>query len=189
MVNMLKVVIAVIVFLSIIGVALLGKKIKRVIIFKTATPLNNESNWLVIITGLIAIGIMISNYINKRPEATWYAWMGILIFFLGGLLHLFARRHLGEQRTLQEAMKEGFTAAQIGLYRKIRHPSKSALLLMFLGLGIALQSTWGTIVLITIFLPALIYRISQEEQKMLDDYGDRWLAYKSETKRLIPGIF
>ena len=188
MVNMLKVSAAILVLLLIIGIAMLGKRIRRVLIFRSATTINNESKYIEIITGLLAIIIIISDYASKKPDTIWYMWLGQLIFFLGGLMQLFARKALGEEKTLQEGMKSEFNAAQTGLYKRLRYPSKTALLLMLLGLGIATQSVWGIIITVVIFFPAMLFRISAEEQKMQDDFSDRWITYKSETKRIIPGI-
>lgn len=185
-INMLKVALFVVIILFIIGIAMLGKRIKRVLIFRSAKPINNEGLYIEIITGLLTLALIIFGY--KKTDAIWYMGVGHLIFFLGGLLHLYARKTLGEEKTLQDAMKSEFHAAQTGLYKKLRYPSKTALLLMLLGLSIATQSLWGIILTIVIFFPAMLFRISQEERQMADDFSDRWITYKSETKRIIPGI-
>jgi len=186
MVDMLKVAAAIAILLLIIGIAMLGKRIKKVLIFRSAKPTNNEGLYIELITGILTLAIVIFGY--KKPEAEWYMWAGQVIFFGGGLLHIYARRALGEEKTLQDSMKTEFHAAQTGLYKKLRYPSKTALLLMLLGISIATQSTWGLILTAVIFFPAMLFRISQEERQMADDFSDRWITYKSETKRIIPGI-
>jgi protein-S-isoprenylcysteine O-methyltransferase Ste14 len=75
------------------------------------------------------------------------------------------------------------------MYAKIRHPNKAALLLILIGLCFALGSIWARAVLVFLFVPSLLYRISQEERALLDQFGDRWMAYKEDTKRIIPGVF
>ena len=188
MVNMIKVALAIAILNLIISFAILGKRTKYLLIFKTGTPRTSESTMVYYLTGYLTLGVIVFGYLNSRPEATWFAWAGMVIFFAGGLMQIFNRKYVGSALTLQDSMKEGFTSAQIGFYHKIRHPGKSALVLMLLGLGIATQSLWGIIVLLALFLPSLLFKISQEEQKLLDDYGERWIAYKSDTKRLIPGV-
>jgi len=188
MVNTLKVLAAVVALLIIIGLGMLGKKVVRVLIFKTAKTHSNESIVLEFITGAVTAGIAIAYYTSKQPIADAFMWTGIIVFFLGGILQLIARKQLYEEKTFEERLSASFAAAQTGLYSKIRHPNKSALLLMMLGFCLAMGSIWGLALTIILFLPSVLYRISQEERTLLDKFGDRWMSYKDDTKRLIPGI-
>lgn len=188
MVNMLKIMAAVIVLLIIIDIALLGKKLFRALIFKTAKPYSGESVWIERITMLITIGISLAYYIKNKPDADAFMWIGTALFFLGGLLQLIARRQLHEDKTFQERLNAGFEAAQTGIYSKIRHPGKTALLLIILGFCMAMGSIWGLAFTIILFIPSLLYRMSQEEKTLMDEFGDRWIAYKEDTKRIIPKI-
>ena len=188
MVNMLKILVALAVLLIIIGIAMLGGKIFRFLIFRSAKTKSSESAWMEIIAGLITIGIALFYYVNKKPDATIAMWTGAILFFLGGLLQIMARRQLHEDKTFQERLSAGFDAAQTGLYAKLRYPSKTALLLMMLGICLATQSWWALGLYFIIFIPSALFRISQEEKEMLDQFGDRWMSYKEETKRIIPYI-
>ncbi len=189
MVNMLKILAAVIILLAIIGIGILGKKLFRALIFKTAKTPSNESKVLEVITGLVVIGIAIANYARKEPDATITMWIGAAVFFLGGLLQLIARKQLYEDKTFEERLSTGFEAAQTGLYSKLRHPSKTALLIIIIGICLALGSIWGLALLAVLFFPSVLYRISQEERALLDKFGERWIEYQSDSKRIIPGIF
>ena len=188
MVNMIKVLIAVIVLLIIIGIALLGKKVTRTLIFKTAKTSNNESTWMVIITELLTIGIATAYYVKNNPAADAIMWTGLFVFFLGGLLQIIARRHLHEDKTFEDRLSAGFEAAQTGIYTKLRHPNKTAQLLLVIGFSMMMGSIWALALAIILFFPSVLYRISQEERALLDKFGDRWMDYKSDTKRIIPKI-
>lgn len=186
---MLKVLAAVIVLLIIIGIALLGKKITRTLIFKTAKTPSNESIWIEMISAILVLGISLAHYTTNKPDATITMWIGALVFFLGGILQLIARKQLYEDKTFEQRLSAEFSAAQTGLYAKIRHPSKTALILIMTGLSLTLGSMWATGLLVILFLPSLLYRVSQEERALLDKFGDRWMDYQNETKKLIPGVF
>ncbi|MBW3016285.1 isoprenylcysteine carboxylmethyltransferase family protein [Candidatus Woesearchaeota archaeon] len=188
MVNMLKILIAVTVLLIIIDIAMLGKKLFRALIFKTAKPYSGESIWIERITMLITIGISLAYYIKNKPDADVFMWIGTSLFFLGGILQLIARRQLHEDKTFEDRLRTGFEAAQTGLYSKIRHPSKLALIIIILGFSMAMGSIWGLAFTIILFLPSMLFRISQEERTLMDEFGDRWIAYKEDTKRMIPGV-
>ncbi len=189
MVNMLKILAAAVILLATISFGMLGRRLFRMFIFKTAKTPSNESVVLEIATGLLVAGIAIANYARKEPEVTTAMWIGVLVFFLGGVLQLFARKHLHDDKTFEDRLSSGFAAAQTGMYSKLRHPSKTALLLILIGLCLALGSWWGLGLLAVLFLPSLMYRISQEERALLDKFGERWIDYQSDSKRIIPGIF
>lgn len=189
MVNMLKVLVAVILLLAIISFGVLGKRLWRMLTFNTARTHSSESAWVEIATGIITAAIAILPYTNKKPEATIAMWAGVIVFFIGGIVQLTARKQLQENKTFQERLSEGFDAAQTGIYTKIRHPGKSALLLLMLGISLSLGSGWGIVLTIALFLPSVLYRISQEEKMLLDEFGERWLTYKQDTKRIMPKVF
>jgi len=188
MVNMLKVLTAVVILLAIIGLAMLGKKLLRALIFRTAKTHNNESKFIEIVLGLLVIIIALTNYIRQTPEGDWVMAIGALLFFVGGIIQLLARKQLYDDKTQEDRLGTEFAAGQTGLYSKIRHPSKLALLLILIGFCLALKSYWALGILFVLFFPSMLYRISQEEKALLDKFGNRWQAYKSDSKKLIPGI-
>jgi protein-S-isoprenylcysteine O-methyltransferase Ste14 len=76
-----------------------------------------------------------------------------------------------------------------GMFKKIRHPSYSASLLSFLGLGIMLGN-WVSLCIV--FLPVLgafLYRIYVEESVLMDNFKEDYLDYKKKTKKLVPYLF
>ena len=186
MVNMLKILVAVTALQTIIGIALLGKNLTRAYLFNSARVKNTEGLWLEAITASLVVIIAIAHYLRNKPEATIAMLIGTFIFFAGGLLQLIARKQLYEDKTFEERLSSGFEAAQTGLYAHIRYPSKSAMLLLLTGLCVTLGSWWSLGLLYLLFFPSALYRISQEEQTLLDKFGNRWLSYKEDTKRIIP---
>src|SRR5574341_2245790 len=120
MVNMIKVLVAVIILLIIIDIGMLGKKALRALIFKTAKTPSNESTVMEWITGLLVIGLSFAYYIKQQPITDPTMWAGVVVFFLGGILQFIARRQLYEDKTFEERLMSGFEAAQMGLYAKIR---------------------------------------------------------------------
>jgi protein-S-isoprenylcysteine O-methyltransferase Ste14 len=81
------------------------------------------------------------------------------------------------------------TVVDTGPYRYVRHPSYTGALLIFVGLGLALQS-WGAIlVLAMIFAVAFGYRMHVEEEALISELGEAYISYSRRTKRLIPYVY
>ncbi|MGD0172744.1 MAG: isoprenylcysteine carboxylmethyltransferase family protein [Halobacteriota archaeon] len=83
----------------------------------------------------------------------------------------------------------GSTVVQTGPYRYVRHPSYTGLIIIFVGLGLALQS-WGAILaLMLIFAVVWGLRIYVEEKALISALGEPYRVYARKTKQLIPYVF
>jgi protein-S-isoprenylcysteine O-methyltransferase Ste14 len=95
---------------------------------------------------------------------------------------------LGERFSGLVAIQPGHTLVTSGVYGVIRHPSYLGLLVNSLGWSLAFRSGVG-IILTILLVPALLARISAEENLLRDQFGDEYNAYCSHTWRLIPRIY
>jgi protein-S-isoprenylcysteine O-methyltransferase Ste14 len=75
-----------------------------------------------------------------------------------------------------------------GPYRYIRHPSYLGLFLIVIGIGLALHSWAGILVLLVMNGVAFGYRMHVEEKVLVSELGDDYVQYIKRTKRLIPYI-
>jgi len=75
-----------------------------------------------------------------------------------------------------------------GIYGVIRHPSYLGLLINSLGWSLAFRSGVG-VLLTLLLIPPLLARINAEENLLRSEFGDEYDAYRSQTWRLIPGIY
>lgn len=189
MVNMLKVVIAVLILLVIVGIGILGKKLKKAYIFNSAKPNNEESFWIEFCAGVLVVAIAISDYLNNRPDFNPLMVLGLILFFAGGILQFTARKNLFDDLTFEHRLGSGFEAAQTKIYAHLRYPGASALILLLLGFALSLGSFWGLALTILLFIPSVLFQISQEERALHDKFGDRWLRYAGKSKKLIPSVW
>jgi protein-S-isoprenylcysteine O-methyltransferase Ste14 len=75
-----------------------------------------------------------------------------------------------------------------GPYARVRHPMYAGMLVMFAGIPIALGSWWGLVVLVAI-LPALIWRLLDEERFLARNLPG-YVEYQNTVRyRLIPRIW
>lgn len=95
------------------------------------------------------------------------------------------------ENTYASAIIETFNAQTVistGPYRIVRHPMYLGAVLLFIGTPIALGSCWGLLA-VCITLPALIWRLVEEEKALTADlpgYSDYCIQVRW---RLLPGIF
>ena len=76
-----------------------------------------------------------------------------------------------------------------GVYRSVRHPMYTALLLYSIGQALVVPN-WVAGPANLIALAALMMlRLPVEERLMLDTFGSEYAAYMSRTKRLVPGVW
>lgn len=82
----------------------------------------------------------------------------------------------------------GQTVVATGPYARLRHPMYAGGLVMLCGMPVALGSWWGLLV-IAAMLPALIWRLLDEE-KFLARSLPGYAAYQAKVRyRLVPGVW
>jgi len=104
-------------------------------------------------------------------------WLGILAVF---------RANTYAAATIQVA--QGQTVVSTGPYGVVRHPMYAAALLMLLGIPVSLGSWWGVLVLAAI-LPALAWRLIDEERVLLRDLAGYAEYRRKVPSRLIPYLW
>jgi protein-S-isoprenylcysteine O-methyltransferase Ste14 len=114
---------------------------------------------------------------------------GSLCLALG--LWLFYRSHadLGTNWSITLEVREGHQLVTRGVYRHVRHPMYSALLLYSLGQALVLPN-WvaGPSYIVPVGLLVAL-RIGPEEQMMLVEFPKDYEAYARRTSRLVPGVW
>lgn len=114
--------------------------------------------------------------------------VGVLLIFLGSMLRRYCWRTLGEYFTGDVSVKPDQPIISSGPYRLVRHPSYTAGMMMYIGIGFALGS-WLSLALLTITTVATYsYRVLVEERVLLDALGQPYDAFLKGRKRFIPYI-
>ena len=114
---------------------------------------------------------------------------GIVCLAVG--LWLFARSHvdLGTNWSITLEVREKHQLVTHGIYRTLRHPMYSALLLYSLGQALVVPN-WIAGPSYAVAMSLLVaLRLGPEERMMLEEFGKDYEAYRARTKRLVPGIW
>ena len=113
--------------------------------------------------------------------------IGLSISILGGIVACWARYMLGKNWSLSIQQKENHELIQNGIYKVIRHPIYTGLLLLFIGNAIIVGDNRAIIAIILAFV-ALWLKLRKEEKLLTEIFGNQYTNYKSHTKALIPFI-
>jgi protein-S-isoprenylcysteine O-methyltransferase Ste14 len=106
-------------------------------------------------------------------------------------LWLFHRSHvdLGLNWSPTLELRESHQLVTHGIYRAIRHPMYTSLLLYGIGQALVVPNWFAGPFYLIAMATLVALRLGVEERMMLDAFGDQYAAYMRSTKRLIPGIW
>jgi protein-S-isoprenylcysteine O-methyltransferase Ste14 len=106
-------------------------------------------------------------------------------------LWLFYRSHadLGTNWSITLEVREEHRLITEGVYRVVRHPMYSALVLYSVGQALVIPNWVAGPSNLLAFAVLLALRIRAEERMMDERFGDEYAAYSARTKRLIPGVW
>lgn len=153
---------------------------------------SDRSFWFIVVGMIAAFYLPPIEYLLFEavlPRAFFMQILGLLFIVLGSVLFVWARRTLGRFYSGHVSVIDGQQLVQSGPYRFIRHPAYAGYLLMALGLAVGYSSLGGTAALISLLLPAVIYRIRVEDRLLAEHFGAQFSKYASRTKHLVPGIW
>ena len=106
-------------------------------------------------------------------------------------LWLFYRSHadLGTNWSITLEVREGHRLITQGVYRGVRHPMYSALLLHSVGHALVIPNWVAGLSNLVAFAVVFALRIGAEERMMSQQFGNEYGAYAARTKRLIPRVW
>ena len=114
--------------------------------------------------------------------------IGISLILLGSLLRRYCWRTLGEYFTGDVRARSDQPVIDTGPYKLVRHPSYTAGMMMFIGIGLSLGS-WLSLALLTVAtIATYVYRVVVEERALLETIGEPYRVYCGERKRFIPYV-
>lgn len=119
----------------------------------------------------------------------WPRLAALLLLLAGMAIRWLAILTLGFSFSTNVAIHPAQTLHRNGLFRWVRHPSYTGMLLIFAAIGLA-QRNWFSIAIMLVFpMAALIYRIHVEEIALMQAFGQDYVEYRAHTSRLVPGIY
>jgi protein-S-isoprenylcysteine O-methyltransferase Ste14 len=127
------------------------------------------------------------NFWNARllPEASWVLWIGLVLTALGVGISIWARVSLGTNWSGMVTLKQDHELVRKGLYRWIRHPIYTGILLGFIGTAMIkdhLRSWIG----FAILLASFYFKARREERFLRQEFGPGFEEHQKHTGMFLP---
>jgi len=114
--------------------------------------------------------------------------VGALIFIIGLIITVNAQMTLKLNYSSTLRIKEGHQLITHGIYKHVRHPVYSGVILCAFAIAIYATSLLGFLIALTA-IPLFNYRIGVEEKMLIKEFGGEYLEYAKATWKLFPYIY
>jgi protein-S-isoprenylcysteine O-methyltransferase Ste14 len=122
------------------------------------------------------------------PHRVIFFWIGVAMLIGGALLRRHCFRVLGKFFTGAVTVQSDHAVIDRGAYRWVRHPSYTAGIMMFAGIGLALGN-WVSVAVLTLIPVAVYnYRVKVEERALLANLGESYRQFMRTRKRFVPFV-
>jgi protein-S-isoprenylcysteine O-methyltransferase Ste14 len=160
--------------------------------FTSASSAQDEGTFRALIIGspLAMIAASAASLVPRLtiPYPVVAATLGTILLIAGAVLRRYCFNALGKSFTGIVIVSQDQRIVQDGVYRFVRHPSYTAALLMFTGIGLALGSWISLAILFLVHCCLYGIRVAVEEKALLQTLGKPYREYMSRTKRFIPFV-
>ncbi|MGX1984147.1 protein-S-isoprenylcysteine O-methyltransferase Ste14 [Thermolongibacillus altinsuensis] len=125
--------------------------------------------------------------LNKNIQTFTYI-IGLILFVCGGYLRVKAKKDLQGYFSHSLKIDQNHQLITTGLYRYVRHPAYLGTTLVLISTSLIFNS-WIGFFLVVLLSPLGIKRIQNEEKMLIDKFGDDYISYSKQVKRIIPYLF
>jgi len=115
----------------------------------------------------------------------WARWAAFAVGLAGLGFWTWTHLALGTLWSPQLQLRANHRLVTSGPYRRIRHPMYTAILIWVASLGLVMAN-WIPILFAALAAVFLVARVPQEEQMMLEQFGDEYREYMRRTGRFLP---
>ncbi|MCW3087521.1 MAG: isoprenylcysteine carboxylmethyltransferase family protein [Sediminibacterium sp.] len=129
-------------------------------------------------------------YMNHAEQSSLALTLVGAALLLGGIgIRIWAIRTLGKHFTATVTLTDDHQLVKDGPYRWVRHPSYLGAFMALVGCPVFLNAHWAILIAVAAMTIAYYLRIGVEEKMLSAYFGQRYLDYKKDTKRIIPFIW
>ncbi len=121
--------------------------------------------------------------------AQWLKTAALVLMLAGLAIRWTAIFTLGFSFSTNVAIHPTQMLRKTGLFKWVRHPSYTGMLLNFIAIGVY-ERNWVSLAIMLAFpMAAIVYRIYVEEMALKQAFGEDYVIYSSVTSRLVPWLY
>jgi len=163
-----------------------------VTLHRETTP-GNRMMGLVFLALVLGLAFLVARFALNGPASVgvWgvprgVVLAGLLLCAAGVLVIAIAQRQMGE--SFRIGIDDAKTAlVSRGLFRRVRNPIYSGLLMLLLGVALVIPCT-ASVLLGSAAAAAIAIHTRLEERHLLELHGDAYRAYAAGVGRFLPGV-
>ena len=132
----------------------------------------------------------VSNWLDFANYSlpAWAGWLGVIL--IAGAVFVFWRAHadLGLNWSPTLEIREKHELITRGIYSYLRHPMYASQWLWVFAQPLLLQNWIAGFINLLVFVPFYFLRVRQEEQLMLEQFGDQYRSYMQKVGAVLPKL-
>ena len=152
----------------------------------------SDPSWIWMMGGSIVGMALAFAFAGAHPRLPGPRWaplaVGLALMVAGMAFRLWAVRTLGSFFRVTVGVTDEQRVVETGPYRLLRHPSYTGMLIVYLGVGAALDS-WLSVGAGTACMAVGILDRIRHEERLLRDGLPAYASYAGRTKRLVPFVW
>src|SRR5262249_19999548 len=121
------------------------------------------------------------------PEVLGLLWTGVLLTAVGVGIGVWARLSLGTNWSGMVTLKKDHELVRTGLYRWIRHPIYTGILVGFLGTELIKGNLRGLLGLLILWL-SFYFKARREEKFLRQEFGEGFEGHARHTGMFLPKL-
>ena len=121
------------------------------------------------------------------PEAPGVLWAGVLVTTLGVGIGVWARLSLGTNWSGMVTLKKDHELIRTGLYKRIRHPIYTGILVGFLGTELIKGQVRGLLGFLILWL-SFYFKARREENFLRQEFGEGFEEHARHTGMFLPKL-
>jgi protein-S-isoprenylcysteine O-methyltransferase Ste14 len=118
-------------------------------------------------------------------DHTVVVWLGLVLVVFGVGIAIWGRGAMQAAGTNVDPCRPTTAIVNSGPFRFSRNPLYMALMLMFFGLSLALNTWWGIVVLVPLVIVMHYGVVLREERYLNQKFGVSYQQYRSKVRRYI----
>ncbi len=135
---------------------------------------------------VLFLGVALEHFLWERPVCLVAVGIGLVLYALGLMVRLSAIRALGRFWSLHLEIRQDHQLVTEGIYRHMRHPAYSAIVLEVISVPLVANAYWMLVFSVAWYVTLIVLRWHREEREMIVKFGEQYVRYQESVPAFIP---